>query len=219
MFTGLVEEAGRIRRVARQRGGVTFEIEGRTVLPGLSVDHSIAVNGVCLTVVRRTRGAFIVQAVEETLRKTTLGTLRVGDRVNLERPLLPSTRLGGHFVLGHVDGMGRIRSVEVRRSSWHYWITAPRRFAHHLIPVGSIAVDGISLTMAEVGETSFAVSIIPHTMDVTTVDTWEPGVHVNLEFDVLGKFVEQFLVARSARKSSRGKRGTQRRRIRTTKGH
>ncbi len=203
--------------MSRRRGGVTFEIEGRTVLPGLAVDHSIAVNGVCLTVVRRTRGAFVVQAVEETLKKTTLGTLTVGNRVNLERPLLPSTRLGGHFVLGHVDGMGVIRSVEVRGTSWHYWISAPKRFAQHLIPVGSIAVDGISLTMAEVGETSFAVSIIPHTMDVTTVETWKPGVRVNLEFDVLGKFVEQFLAARTARKSGKRERASLRKRTRTRK--
>jgi riboflavin synthase len=201
MFTGLVEETGRILRAQSRRGGVTFEIGGKNTLKGLGIDHSIAVEGVCLTVVKRKRGAFVVQAVEETLRKTTLGGLRVGDRVNLERPLLPTSRLGGHFVLGHVDGMGSIISSEVRGSSWHYWVRVPKRFRQHLIPVGSIAVDGISLTMAEVRADSFAVSIIPHTMEVTTVDQWEPGVRVNLEFDVLGKFVERFLAVRR-----RGKR-------------
>ncbi len=203
MFTGLVEETGRIHRLLRRRGGMALEIRGRTVMPGLAIDHSIAVNGVCLTVVKRTRGTFLVQAVEETLRKTTLGSLQTGDRVNLERPLLPSTRLGGHFVLGHVDGMGKIRSLEVRGSSWHFWIEVPARFAHHLIPVGSIAVDGISLTMAEVRRNSFAVSIIPHTMAVTIVDQWKPGVKVNLEFDVLGKFVEQFMATRTRRRRLR----------------
>jgi riboflavin synthase len=207
MFTGLVEEAGRVRKMVRRRGGVTFEIEGRLTVKGLAIDHSIAVNGVCLTVVKRTRGGFIVQAVEETLRKTTLGALQVGDRVNLERPLLPTSRLGGHFVLGHVDGMGTVVSKEVRGSSWHYWIRTPKGFDQHLIPVGSIAVDGISLTMAEVGRQSFAVSIIPHTMEVTTVDRWSPGAKVNLEFDVLGKFVEQFL-------KNRGKGGGRSRRLR-----
>lgn len=206
MFTGLVEETGRIHRLVRRRGGVTLEVRGRSVMPGLAIDHSVAVNGVCLTVVERTRSTFLVQVVEETLRKTTLGRLEIGDRVNLERPLLPSTRLGGHFVLGHVDCMGKILSVEVRGSSWHFWIDAPDRFAHHLIPVGSIAVDGISLTMAEVRGSCFAVSIIPHTMEVTIVDTWKPGVSVNLEFDVLGKFVEQFLAARRRPRIKRGKR-------------
>lgn len=203
MFTGLVEETGRVRRAVPRRGGVTFEIEGTTTIKGLGIDHSIAVNGVCLTVVKRTRGAFVVQAVEETLRKTTLGGLGVGDLVNLERPLLPTSRLGGHFVLGHVDGLGSILSKQVRGSSWHFWVSVPKRFRQHLIPVGSIAVDGISLTMAEVRSDAFAVSIIPHTMEVTTVDRWKPGVNVNLEFDVLGKFVEQFLRVRTQRK--RGK--------------
>jgi len=206
MFTGLVEETGRVRRMLLRRGGVTFEIEGKTTIKGLSIDHSIAVNGVCLTVVKRTRGAFVVQAVEETLRKTTLGSLELGDRVNLERPLLPNTRLGGHFVLGHVDGMGRILSKEVRGSSWHFWVSAPKRFSQHLIPVGSIAIDGISLTMAEVSKEAFAVSIIPHTMEVTTVDLWKPGVSVNLEFDVLGKFVEQFLAVRAKGRRRVGRR-------------
>lgn len=202
MFTGLVEEVGRVRRADRRRGGMTFEFTGNMTLKGLAIDHSIAVNGVCLTVVKRTRGGFVVQAVEETLRKTTLGGLRMKDRVNLERPLLPNTRLGGHFVLGHVDGMGTILSKEIRGSSWHFWIRVPKVFRQHLIPVGSIAVDGISLTMAEVKGDAFAVSIIPHTMMVTTVDLWETGRRVNLEFDVLGKFVERFL-------SVRTKEGTQ----------
>lgn len=206
MFTGLVEETGRVHRLSRRRGGVTLEIQGRSVMLGLAIDHSMAVNGVCLTIVKRTRKTFLVQVVEETLRKTTLGSLEEGDRVNLERPLLPNTRLGGHFVLGHVDCMGKIRSLEVRGSSWHFWIDAPARFAHHLIPVGSIAVDGISLTMAEVRRSSFAVSIIPHTMAVTIVDLWKPGLNVNLEFDVLGKFVEQFMAARTRRRLIRRKR-------------
>ena len=196
MFTGLVEESGRIRRLTRRRGGVVFEVEGRRTLPGLAVDHSIAINGVCLTVIKRTRGAFVVQAVEETLRKTTLGLLATHARVNLERPLQTNGRLGGHFVLGHVDCTGTVISRTTRGSSWLFWVRVPRKFGQHLIPMGSIAVDGISLTMAGVRDNAFAVSIIPHTMDVTTVDLWRSGAKVNIEFDVLGKFVEQFLKRR-----------------------
>jgi riboflavin synthase len=134
-----------------------------------------------------------VQAVEETLKKTTLGKLKTGSLVNLERPLLPSDRLGGHFVLGHIDGLGKVKGVEVRESSWIFWFQVPKKFAQHLVPVGSIAVNGVSLTMAEVKGNSFAVSIIPHTMEVTTFKLLKQGAAVNLEFDILGKYVERLL--------------------------
>ena len=160
------------------------------------MDHSIAVEGVCLTVIKRTPDTFEVQAVEETLKKTTLGKLKKGSPVNLERPLLPSDRLGGHFVLGHVDGQGKVSEVETRESSWIFWIQVPKRFSHHLVPVGSIAVNGVSLTISEVKSDYFAVSIIPHTMEVTTFHQLKRGVSVNLEFDILGKYVEQLLKAR-----------------------
>jgi riboflavin synthase len=147
-------------------------------------------------VIKRTAKTFDVQAVEETLKKTTLGTLRTGSLVNLERPLLPSDRLGGHFVLGHVDGLGKVTKLEYRESSWIFWIKVPKKFSHHLVPVGSIAVNGVSLTMAEVMSNSFAVSIIPHTMEVTTFKLLQPGIAVNLEFDVLGKYVERLFEVR-----------------------
>ena len=173
-----------------------MEIAGRKTGRSLKVDDSIAVEGVCLTVTKRRKTSFEVQAVEETLKKTTLGTKEVGGKVNLERPLTPTARLGGHFVLGHVDGMGRVNALETRRSSWMFWISVPKRFIHHLIPVGSIAVNGVSLTIAKIRGKEFGVSIIPHTMEVTTFRQLKKGDRVNLEFDVLGKFVEQFLKVR-----------------------
>ena len=197
MFTGLVEETGTVAKTRRAGGSTIYTVRGSVTVKGLRIDQSIAVEGVCLTVIKRSGRTFDVQAVEETMRKTTLGRLRKGSRVNLERPLLPTGRLGGHFVLGHVDGVGRVESLVLRESSWLYWIRVPQRFAHHLIPVGSIAVNGVSLTMADVRDSSFMVSIIPHTMEVTTFALLKPGDPVNLEFDVLGKFVEQFLAVRS----------------------
>jgi riboflavin synthase len=196
MFTGLVEEEGRVDRIEKRRGSLIFTIRARTTVRNLKIDESVAINGTCLTVIGSTRATFRVQAVEETLRETNLGTLDVGDPVNLERPLLPNERLGGHFVLGHVDGLGTVTKVRARKSSWIFWIRAPRRLARYLVPVGSIGVNGVSLTVASLKGNEFAVSIIPHTMNVTTFKHLAEGDKVNLEFDMLGKYVERLLKAR-----------------------
>ena len=193
MFTGLIEETGIVKSIRQKDGSVIFTIQGKKAVKSLHIDHSIAIEGVCLTVIKRTEKTFNVQAVEETLKKTTLGNIKAGSSVNLERPLLPSDRLGGHFVLGHVDGLGRVISLKALESSWIFWIQVPKKFSHYLIPVGSIAINGVSLTMAEVKVNSFAVSIIPHTMELTTFRLLKPGDIVNLEFDVLGKYVERLL--------------------------
>jgi len=193
MFTGLVEETGTIQRMTPRRGSVVFTIHGRKTTRELKVDHSIAVDGVCLTVTQKRGNRFDVQAVEETLRKTNLGQKQAGDLVNLERPLRASDRFGGHFVLGHVDTTGVIESIATRRSSWMINIRVPRKFARMLIPVGSVAVDGVSLTIAELSGSTFGISIIPHTMDVTTFKEYERGRRVNVEFDVLGKYIEQLI--------------------------
>ena len=193
MFTGLIEEEGTVQKLYRRGGSVIFTFRAGKTVRRLTIDDSVSVNGVCLTVIQATRTSFTVQAVEETLRKTNLGNLNVGDSVNLERPLLPNERLGGHFVLGHVDGLCSVTRIVKRKSSWMFWFRLPRRFARYLIPVGSIAVNGVSLTIASLRGDHFAVSIIPHTWDVTTFKDLRVGDRVNVEFDMLGKYVERLL--------------------------
>ncbi len=196
MFTGLVEEEGTIDKIERKLGSVIFTIRGRKTVRNLKIDESVAINGACLTVIRAGRRWFRVQAVEETLRKTNLGDLKVGDGVNLERALLPNERLGGHFVMGHVDGIGTVTRFQTRKSSWMFWFKTPKRFARYLIPVGSVAINGVSLTVAVLKGDSFGVSIIPHTMKVTTFRHLKVGDKVNIEFDMLGKYVERLLKRR-----------------------
>lgn len=193
MFTGLVEEVGVIDSIEKKRKSVIFSVRGKETVRDLRIDDSIAMNGVCLTVIRWSRRKFQVQAVEETLHKTNLGGLREEDPVNLERALLPGERLGGHFVLGHIDGVGVVTKIQTRASSWMFWFKVPQRFTRYLIPVGSVAVNGVSLTVARLQAREFAVSIIPHTMDVTTFRYLKVGDKANLEFDVLGKYVERLL--------------------------
>lgn len=193
MFTGLVEESGIIKKIQKSGGSVVFTIRGKKTPKGLKVDDSIAINGVCLTVIKKTGLSFEVQAVEETLYKTTLGDVGEGGHVNLERPLRANDRLGGHFVLGHVDTTIRIKRIEKRESSWMFWFVLPKKFRKFIIPVGSIAIDGVSLTIAAIAKNSFAISIIPHTMDVTIFREYAVGRRVNVEFDVLGKYAESFL--------------------------
>lgn len=196
MFTGLIESVGTIESARQRSGSVVFRVKAPGIAKGLKVSDSVAVEGVCLTVTKRTKSGFQTLAVEETLAKTTLGKLKPGDRVNLERPLLPSTRLGGHFVLGHVDCVGTIVRVDRRGSSWMFWFTVPKRFRRLLIPVGSVAINGVSLTVASLRQKEFGVSIIPHTMEETTFRYLRAGDRVNVEFDVLGKYVERLLAGR-----------------------
>jgi len=196
MFTGIVEETCTIRELSRKRGGLRMVIEGKKTSRRMKINDSIAVDGVCLTVVRKRGHRFEVQAVEETLRKTTLGRAQVSDKVNLERPMSASDRFGGHFVLGHIDGKGRIERIDKRKSSWMFWISFPRRNRRLLIPVGSVSVDGVSLTVADLKKDRFAVSIIPHTWRVTTFSRRKVGDAVNLEYDMLGKYIDQLIPRR-----------------------
>jgi len=193
MFTGLVEEVGVVRSAEPHNGGLQITIEAHQVLGDLALGDSIAVQGVCQTVVERDSSWFRVIAVEETLRKTTLGMLRPGMRVNLERALLPTRRLGGHIVQGHVEAVGTICSIESLGSSWEVWIECPRPFMRYVVPLGSIAVDGISLTVARTDAERFMVAIVPHTWEHTTISDRVPGDRVNLEFDILAKYVEQLV--------------------------
>ena len=193
MFTGIITEVGRVASVTPEGGGRRITVDAPASAPGLRVDDSVALSGVCLTVIARTQTSFTAQAVEETLRKTTLGALTPGAHVNLELPLRLSDRLGGHIVLGHTDCVGRVTNVEPRETSTIIGVEYPPEFARYVIPVGSIAVDGVSLTVAALEANRFSVSIIPHTLAITTLGAAAAGTPVNLEFDLLGKYVERLL--------------------------
>lgn len=193
MFTGLIEEIGTVAKVVDGAGARRFTFRASTVMQGLSVDDSVAIDGCCLTVVERTADSFTAVAVEETLMKTTLGDLVAGSTVNLERALRVGDRLGGHYVLGHVDCVGTVVQREERESSWLYWIGYPAEHSKLVIPVGSIAINGVSLTAADVRDDACMVSIIPHTHSVTTFGRLKTGDRVNVEFDMIGKYVRNFM--------------------------
>ena len=193
MFTGIVEEVGKVKAIGVRGDGMRIEIGAKKVLAGLSVDNSISVNGTCLTIVSRTQGSFLLDAVKETLRKTSLGGLRRGSRVNLERAVTLRQRLGGHLVLGHVDTTGTVLKRTDLKTSWMYTIGFPKRFRRYLIPVGSIAVDGVSLTVARLFADRFEVAIIPYTFENTIFQEYSAGSKVNLEFDIVGKYIESLL--------------------------
>jgi riboflavin synthase len=193
MFTGIVGEVGSIAALRNTGGGVRLSVHAPASVGELSVHDSVSVNGVCLTVTEKSGDQFVVEAVEETLRKTNIGVLRTSSKVNLELAMKLGERLGGHLVLGHVDTVGEVKSVERKPSSWVVAVTFPRQFRRYVIPVGSIALDGISLTVAALEDDSFSVSIIPHTLEHTTLADVRPGIKVNLEFDILGKYFENFV--------------------------
>jgi riboflavin synthase len=195
MFTGLIEEIGQIKSVQPIGEGKRFEISVRQIMDDIKVDDSIAVNGCCLTVVKVTVDSFTAEAVEESLKKTTIGKLKTGAKVNLERAMKMSDRLGGHLVLGHVDGIGLIKSIQQRTASWWMGIQIPESFERYCIPVGSIAIDGISLTIAEIQNHVNYVSVIPHTWSHTVLSLKNTGDEVNIETDMIGKYVEKYFRA------------------------
>lgn len=192
MFTGIIEEVGRIVQVRDLGGGKRLTIQAH-MTPELRPDQSVSVNGACQTVVSTTADTFDVVAVEETLRKTTLGGFTGGQAVNLERAMRTDGRLDGHLVQGHVDGVGHITATETLDTSWLYRLSFPEQFRPYLIPVGSITIDGISLTVARLDAQELTVSIIPHTYQNTIVPQWKVGRTVNLEFDLIGKYVVGWL--------------------------
>jgi len=192
MFTGLIEAVGRVAAIQEQAGGRRLSIE--TPLAGeLALGESIAVNGVCLTVVSRTATDFAADVSPETLRVTTLGEWAAGRRVNLERPLRADQRLGGHFVLGHVDAVTHL--TDARAEGDCYWLefALPDALQAFVIPKGSVTLDGISLTLASLGDATFGVQIIPHTWTHTALSDLTPGAPVNIEADVLGKYVARLM--------------------------
>ncbi len=194
MFTGIIEELGTIDAVQARSAGARLTIRCATVLADAVEGASIAVNGVCLTVVDLRAGSFSADLAPETLQRSNLGELRAGSRVNLERPLSPAGRLNGHIVQGHVDGTGEFLSLEsLGDDNWWLRIRVPAELDPYLVFKGSIAIDGISLTIASLESDVLAVTIIPHTFRGTTLGGYRPGARVNLECDVLAKHVEKLL--------------------------
>jgi riboflavin synthase len=189
MFTGIVEELGHIEAVGDDG---RIRIAAGKVLDGVHVGDSIAVDGCCITVTRFGSGWWDADLTDETLRRTTLGDRRPGDLVNLERPVRPTDRLGGHLVQGHVDGVG-----EVVEPAPELVVRMPERLVRYVVEKGSIAVDGVSLTVVDVRDDGFSVALIPHTMEVTTLGRRRPGDRVNLEVDVTVKYVERLLAWRT----------------------
>ena len=193
MFTGLIEEGGRIAGVEPGDRGARLVVSAAVVLEGLEVGDSVAVNGACLTAVAITPGGFCVDCVAETLRRTSLGGLEAGDRVNLERPVRVGDRLDGHIVQGHVDGVGTVRAATPEGGSTILEIVPPSGLLRYIVEKGSITVDGVSLTVAGRLADAFTVALIPHTMEVTTLGPHALGRPVNLEVDVLAKYVESLV--------------------------
>ncbi len=200
MFTGLVETMGEVRRLEPDgAGGRLLVVAAPSIAGQLTIGESVAVNGACLTVVERDGQTFRFQAGPETLRRTNLGELTVGDRVNLERSLQVSDRLGGHIVQGHVDGVGRIAERQLQGDWEMVWFGCPADLAAQMVPKGSVAVDGVSLTLVEVAADRFSVALIPHTLANTTLGFKQPGAVVNLETDLIGKYVWKYLSTMQAR--------------------
>jgi riboflavin synthase len=193
MFTGIIEELGRVRSLERRGEGVRMRVEARVVTQGTRDGDSISVNGVCLTALEVGRDSFAADGSRETLQRSTLGALRAGSFVNLERAVTPQTRLGGHIVQGHVDARGRFLSAEEHGGSWTVRIGYPKEIARYLVFKGSVAVEGISLTIAALTDEHFEIAIIPKTWEVTNLSHLKPGDAVNIEVDVIGKYVEKLL--------------------------
>jgi riboflavin synthase len=193
MFTGLVEEKGILINKIKTGDGYRLEIKASKVLEDTDIGSSLCVNGCCLTVIEKKPGSVLMDTIEETLKKTNLGELQIGDNVNLERPLKAEARLGGHFVLGHIDTKGEVVGVRELSNSHFVQIRFPEKFKRYLIYVGSVAIDGVSMTIAELNDDVFGVGVIPHTWEETIFSSKKKGSTVNLEFDVLGKYVERIM--------------------------
>jgi riboflavin synthase len=193
MFTGLVEALGVVGDLSIDGAGCHLSLIEPAIAPDLVLGESVAVNGVCLTVVSSSADTFAFQVGPETLRRTNLGQLQIGDRVNLERSLRLSDRLGGHLVQGHIDGLGMV-AERIPQGEWlTVWFTCPRELTAQMVSKGSVAVDGVSLTLVEIQRERFSVALIPHTLEQTTLGFKGPGAAVNLETDLLAKYVWKYL--------------------------
>lgn len=193
MFTGIIEELGRVRSLEQRGEGVRMRVAARVVTEGTREGDSIAVNGVCLTALEVSPDEFAADGSRETLQRSTLGNMRAGSFVNLERAVTPQTRLGGHLVQGHTDARGQFLGAQEHGGSWTVRIGYPREVARYLVFKGSVAVEGISLTVAGLSDDHFEIAVIPKTWEVTNLSRLRPGDEVNLEADIIAKYVERIL--------------------------
>lgn len=204
MFTGIVEDVGKVREIKIKSKDVLFIIQVKHIDAGeIGLGESIAVNGTCLTVISSGKNNFTVEASHETLKRTNLSKLKVGSKVNLERALKIGGRLGGHIVNGHVDGIGKVESIEKRGKSIEIWFSLPEELSRYVVEKGSIAVDGVSLTINAVTGNRFSVNIIPYTQDATIFAELRSGDLVNIECDIIGKYVEKFVLGKDKKKDIR----------------
>ncbi|MBK7300770.1 MAG: riboflavin synthase [Moraxellaceae bacterium] len=203
MFTGIIESVGRVQQITPRSGDVRLTIAtAKLNLADVKLGDSIATNGICLTVVELTGQGFVADVSNETLRRTCLKTWKVGTAVNLEKALMPTSRLGGHIVSGHVDGLGEIISVKQDARSLQYQVRAPDELAKYISEKGSITVDGISLTVNAIDGALFSLNIVPHTVQETNVGSWQVGSIVNLEVDLLARYLERLLLGDKAAQST-----------------
>lgn len=193
MFTGIVVERGEVKKAKERKGLLELEIEAPAIAKELRLGDSVAVNGVCLTATATGRKRFSTQAMEETLARTTLGSVARGGSVNLELAARLSDRLGGHLVQGHVDGVARVIRIEDEDGAMRVWLSASEEILRYLVAKGSVTLDGVSLTVVEVGRTSFQVALIPHTLEATTLGAIRVNTRVNVEVDVVAKYVERLV--------------------------
>jgi riboflavin synthase len=199
MFTGIVETMGAVARLMRRGGGARLEVTAPTIAPDLAIGDSVAVNGACVTVTELNSEAFACDLVPETVARTNLGILQIGEEVNLERPVRATDRLGGHIVQGHVDAVGLVRSRRRVGAQEMLEVTVPFELTRYLAPQGSVSLDGVSLTVVAVDKDRFRVALIPHTVTTTTLGKKGQGASVNVEVDVISKYVERHMTARASR--------------------
>lgn len=205
MFTGIIEAVGHIQSMQPRGGDVRLYVKtGKLSLDDVKLGDSIAVNGVCLTAVELPGDGFWADVSQETIRRTALSRLKEGSKVNLEKALTPSTRLGGHLVSGHVDGVGKVLSMNEDARSWHFRIEAPANLARYIAEKGSITVDGTSLTVNSVDGAVFDLNIVPHTMQETVMGGYQVGAPVNLEVDLIARYLERLLLGDKAAESGAG---------------
>lgn len=193
MFTGLIQEVGTIQSITTNTEGKEFVIKAPGLIKEIQIDDSVATNGVCLTATQIKGDTFKVQAIHMTLEKTSIGNLKTNDKVNLELSLRPHDRLGGHFVQGHVNTKGKIKQIKTIGENWEIEVGFPSEYRKYMISEGSVALDGISLTIARLGASSLTVAIIPHTLEKTTLGSKKVGDELNIEVDMMAKYIENFL--------------------------